>query len=132
MDEIPSFLGVSKLTELNFLNDSAPTEMHLKLHYLQAPDTDKLQMLLELVCFLQNKATIVFCNHRDAVERISMLLAEQGLAHGIFHGGMEQKERERVLIRFRNGTIRLIIATDLAARGLDVPEIKFIIHYHFM
>lgn len=129
MDEIPSFLGVSKLTELNFLNDSAPTEMHLKLHYLQAPDTDKLQMLLELVCFLQNKATIVFCNHRDAVERISMLLAEQGLAHGIFHGGMEQEDRERALIKFRNGSYTTLITTDLASRGLDIPEIEAVIHY---
>jgi len=129
MADIPPFIGVSKLTELNFLDGSSPTEVHLQLKYLRAPDTDKLQMLLELVCFLQNKATLVFCNHRDAVERISMLLAEQGLAHGIFHGGMEQDDRERALIKFRNGSYTTLITTDLASRGLDIPEIEAVVHY---
>ncbi|MDB4303922.1 DbpA RNA binding domain-containing protein, partial [Desulfosarcina sp.] len=52
------------------------------------------------------------------------------ISHGCFHGGMEQIDRERALIKFRNGTHQLIVATDLAARGIDVPEIKFIMHYH--
>jgi superfamily II DNA/RNA helicase len=54
----------------------------------------------------------------------------KGIEHGCFHGGMEQNDREQALIKFRNGTNQLILATDLAARGLDIPEISFIIHYH--
>jgi ATP-independent RNA helicase DbpA len=78
---------------------------------------------------LQNKSALVFCNHRDAVERISILLEEKGLEHGVFHGGMEQEDRERSLIKFRNGSHRLLITTDLASRGLDIPEIEAVIHY---
>ncbi|MCY1520391.1 ATP-dependent RNA helicase DbpA [compost metagenome] len=51
------------------------------------------------------------------------------MAHDIFHGGMEQDERERALLKFRNGSIKILITTDLAARGLDIPEVEYIIHY---
>ncbi|MGB3545650.1 MAG: DbpA RNA binding domain-containing protein, partial [Saprospiraceae bacterium] len=61
---------------------------------------------------------------------VSDYLTEHGIAHGCFYGGLEQQERERALLKFRNGTHRLLLATDLAARGIDVPEIAFIIHYH--
>ena len=72
---------------------------------------------------------MVFCNHREAVDRISELLHQKNLLHDVFHGGMEQDERERALIKFRNGSHRLLITTDLAARGLDIPEIENVIHY---
>jgi superfamily II DNA/RNA helicase len=82
-----------------------------------------------LICKLGNKASLIFCNHRDAVERVSGLLWDKGLAHGTFHGGMEQEDRERALIKFRNGSHKLLITTDLASRGLDIPEIENVIHY---
>jgi ATP-independent RNA helicase DbpA len=63
------------------------------------------------------------------VERISYLLQHDGIAHDIFHGGLEQIERERALIKFRNGSLMFLIVTDLASRGLDIPEIRNIIHY---
>ncbi len=129
MEEIPSFTGIKKPIELNYLEKNSPTKDELKLKYLRAEDTDKLQILFSLICKLQNKPAIVFCNHRDAVERISALLAGDGLAHGIFHGGMDQEDRERALIKFRNGSHRLLITTDLASRGLDIPEIEAVIHY---
>jgi len=82
-----------------------------------------------LLCHLNQLPSLVFCNHRDAVERISQLLLENELPHGIFHGGMDQEARERALIKFRNGTYRTLITTDLASRGLDIPEIGAVIHY---
>lgn len=129
MKEIPSFTGAHNPVELNYLNTGSPTTVTLKLKYLQAEDTDKLNILFALICKLQNKSTLVFCNHRDAVERISILLSGKGLAHGVFHGGLEQEDRERALIKFRNGSHRLLITTDLASRGLDIPEIEAVIHY---
>ncbi|MBL0340111.1 MAG: DEAD/DEAH box helicase [Bacteroidetes bacterium] len=129
MKEIPSFTGVSNLVELNYLDSNAPVLASLKLKYIKAPDKDKLQILFSLICKLQNKLALVFCNHRDAVDRISALLSEKGIAHGIFHGGMEQDDRERALIKFRNGSHRILITTDLASRGLDIPEIAAVIHY---
>lgn len=129
MPEIPAFTGIIKPAELNFLDSPSPTTAGLTVKYLRAPDVDKLQLLFALICKLNNKPTLVFCNHREAVERIGQLLSDKGLAHGIFHGGMEQEERERALIKFRNGSHRVLITTDLASRGLDIPEIEAIIHY---
>lgn len=126
MDEIPEFTGIKNALELNFLNDSAP---NIKFKKVIATGNDKLDALFRLICKLGNESMLVFCNHRDAVERISSLLHEKGIVHESFHGGMEQEERERALLKFRNGSHNLLITTDLASRGLDIPEIKYIIHY---
>ena len=129
MEEIPAFTGVKNPLTLDFLSDRSPVTSEIKVKYLRAEDADKLKILFALLCKLQNSSTLVFCNHREAVERISILLLDKGLAHGVFHGGMEQEERERALIKFRNGSLPLLVTTDLASRGLDIPEIEAIIHY---
>jgi superfamily II DNA/RNA helicase len=129
MAEIPEFTGVRNLVTLNFLLKKADQPSALKLKVVQAAGKDKLDALIGLICKLGNASAIVFCNHRDAVQRISDVLADNGLNHGIFHGGLEQDEREKTLIQFRNGSTRLLISTDLASRGLDIPEIEHVIHY---
>jgi superfamily II DNA/RNA helicase len=128
MDEIPNFTGVKDPILLDFLRNktSAPD---IKIKIVNSPATDKLDTLFSLVCKIGNKATLVFCNHREAVDRISDLLYNRGIIHDVFHGGMEQEDRERSLLKFRNGTHQLLITTDLASRGLDIPEIEYIIHY---
>ncbi|MCW3104153.1 MAG: helicase [Bacteroidetes bacterium] len=127
MEEIPSFTGVRKPIEINFLSKTPTKSAGLKLKLVKGKD--KLDVLFALICKHGEKATLVFCNHRDAVERISQLLRDKGLSHDIFHGGMEQDDRERALIKFRNGSHRILITTDLASRGLDIPEIELVIHY---
>ena len=102
----------------------------LAIKMVITPSKDKLDTLLELIAHLQNQNGIIFCNFKDSIERISEYLSEYNVSHGTFYGGMEQGERERTLIKFRNGTHQILLATDLAARGIDVPEINFIIHYH--
>ncbi len=128
MDEIPTFTGVKKPVELNFLDNKANAP-DLKLKAVISPAADKLDTLFSLICKIGNKPMLIFCNHRDAVERISDLLWNRGLVHDIFHGGMEQEDRERALLKFRNGSHRILITTDLASRGLDIPEIEYVIHY---
>ncbi|MDQ6763178.1 MAG: DbpA RNA binding domain-containing protein, partial [Bacteroidota bacterium] len=86
--------------------------------------------LFKLICYLGNRPTIIFCNHRESVERISNLLAEKGINNEFYHGGMEQQERDSALCKFRNGTTNVLVTTDLASRGLDIPNIRYIIHYH--
>lgn len=128
MDEIPDFTGIAKPVEVNFLNNvtSAPA---IKQKAVISEAADKLDALFALICKIGNKATLVFCNHREAVDRISELLWYKGLEHDVFHGGMEQDDRERALLKFRNGSHRLLITTDLASRGLDIPEIEYVVHY---
>lgn len=125
--EIPDFIGMTTPVALDFLSDNLPTGLTLKT--VIADGNDKLDALFRLICKIGNEATLIFCNHRDAVERISALLSEKGLVHDIYHGGMEQEGRDRALIKFRNGSNRLLITTDLASRGLDIPQIRYVVHY---
>lgn len=126
--EIPSFVGLTAPTELNFLTDEAPKA--LAIQYLESDGKDKLDTLFRLICMLGNRSTIVFCNHREAVERTNKLLKENGLVSVFYHGAMEQRDRDAALNKFRNGTSNILVTTDLAARGLDIPHIRYIIHYH--
>lgn len=128
MDAIPAFARLNNLVEVNFLQDTA-TLPGLKMKAVLTRPADKLDSLFSLLCEIGDKATLVFCNHREAVEHISDLLWRRGLGHDVFHGKMEQADRERALIKFRNGSHRVLITTDLASRGLDIPEIENIVHY---
>ncbi|NEW82664.1 MAG: DEAD/DEAH box helicase [Mariniphaga sp.] len=125
--EIPAFSGVKNPVTLNYL--TAENRPNIVLKAVRAAENDKLEILIKLICHLGHEPTLVFCNHREAVDRISEILTEEGVIHDTFHGGLEQDERERALLKFRNGSHQILITTDLASRGLDIPEIKNIIHY---
>uniref|UniRef100_UPI003216E002 DEAD/DEAH box helicase n=1 Tax=uncultured Draconibacterium sp. TaxID=1573823 RepID=UPI003216E002 len=124
---IPEFLAFKNPLSVNYLKDEIP---ELELKTIVSPEKDKLETLVKALNHLGNQPGIIFCNYKESIERVSNHLTENGISHGTFYGGMEQRDRERVLIKFRNGTHQLIVATDLAARGLDIPELKFILHYH--
>lgn len=130
IEELPAFTNLQSPVKLNFLPQGEQEESRLELLKLISPSKDKIQTLYQLLCTLGNKSSIVFCNHRDAVDRVSKLLNEKGLYNETFHGGMEQPDREKALYKFRNGSCYVLVSTDLAARGLDIPEIEHIIHYH--
>ncbi len=129
-EEIPQFAGMNETVKLNFLTDTPQEESRLRLMKVVSPAKDKIETLYKLLCKLGSSSSIVFCNHRDAVDRVSALLAEMGIYNERFHGGMEQPDRERALYKFRNGSCHVLVSTDLAARGLDIPEVEHIIHYH--
>ncbi|HXA03099.1 MAG TPA: DEAD/DEAH box helicase [Cytophagaceae bacterium] len=124
---IPLFEGRISFFELNYLKETLPPRLKVKI--VRANGKDKLDALLHLLCEVGNDATLVFCNHREAVDRISELLDLQGMDHDVFHGGLKQEEREKALTKFRNGSFRILITTDLASRGLDIPEIQSVVHY---
>lgn len=128
MNDIPQFTGLENPKEVNFLKNNA-VKPNLKLKRVETISEEKLETLFKLICKIGSKRMLIFCNHRDAVDRISELLREKGIAKESFHGGMEQDERERALLKFRNDSVRVLITTDLAARGLDIPEVDSIIHY---
>lgn len=125
--DIPDFVRVHDPLILDH-TDSGRSWLEVRL--VESPTKDKLETLSALLNHLGDTRGIVFCNFKDAIQRISDHLHEQGIPHGCFYGGTEQLERERALIQFRNGSYRTLLATDLAARGIDVPEIHYIIHYH--
>jgi hypothetical protein len=128
--EIPSFIGLENEFELNFLTDDELPVEKLEIKVVSSPDADKIETLFKLICMLGDKSTVVFCNHRESVERTSEMLAAKGIVNEFYHGSMEQQERDSALCKFANGTVNVLITTDLAARGLDIPNIRNIVHYH--
>jgi len=128
--EIPKYTRVVNPTVLDFIPTEEEQESNLSTKMVVSKSKDKIESLFNLICSLKSQSAIVFCNHRDAAERISDTLNEKGIYATYYHGGMDQEERERALIQFRNGSVGYLITTDLAARGLDIPEMKHVIHYH--
>ena len=124
---IPGFVKLDKPTTINYLNQNTPSKLAIKT--VISPDKNKLKTLLSLLEHIGNEPGIIFCNFRDSISAVSEFLELHKISHTCFSGGMEQKERERALIKFRNGSSQVLLATDLAARGIDIPEMKFIIHY---
>lgn len=127
LERLPDFIPFQKPYTVNYLEEVDDSKLELKL--IHTSSKEKVQVLMRLVAGFQNEPCLVFCNHRDAVDRISMLLTGNGFEHGVLHGGMEQIDREKNLIKFRSGVYNLLIATDLASRGLDIPEIMHVVHY---
>ena len=115
---------------LNFLPEDEQVSQRVTIYRVQSEEKDKLPTLRQLLLSFQGASTIVFLNYRDAVERVATYLREQGFVVSHFHGGMEQRQREDALYRFSNGSAPTLVSTDLAARGLDIPNIANIVHYH--
>ena len=128
MTEIPSFTGLHNEETVDFLK-VLEIKPDFQLRKVITTSEEKLETLFNLLCKIGNRRTLIFCNHRDAVDRISALLKEKGISRETFHGGMEQDERERALLKFKNDSSRILITTDLASRGLDIPEVESIVHY---
>ena len=129
LKDIPNFVGLKNATTLSFTNEHKDLKSALVVKSVKVVGDDKVEALMLLLGKIGSKPTIVFCNHREAVNRISDQLKVHKIEHGFYHGGLEQIDREKTLIKLRNGSIHFLITTDLAARGLDIPEIEVVIHY---
>ena len=128
-DEIPAFVGNNNYIRLNFL-DEEDSDGRINLRLVKSPEKDKLQTLYRLLCTLGTQKSLVFVGYRESVERVGHFLEQQGVMADIFHGGMEQRDRERALYRFMNSSCNVFVSTDLASRGLDITAVDNIIHYH--
>ena len=130
-EEIPQFVNLARRgTLVDFLPETEQTSDRVTLYEVKSPVKDKLETLRSLLLTQGDASSIVFLNYRDSVERVSNYLREQGFTISYFHGGMEQKQREDALYKFSNGSANVLVSTDLASRGLDIPDIVNIIHYH--
>ncbi|MBO5888338.1 MAG: DEAD/DEAH box helicase [Bacteroidaceae bacterium] len=127
-DDIPDFVGSNNYTRLNFLDNES--DERISLHIVHSPEKDKLQTLRKLLGTLGTQKSLIFVGYRESVERVGNFLEEHNIMAGIFHGGMEQRDRERALYRFMNGSANILVSTDLASRGLDITDVDNIIHYH--
>ncbi|PIB35536.1 helicase [Reichenbachiella sp. 5M10] len=124
--EIPSFVRLYESQQLDFLGT---TKSQLRIQRVLSSSRNKLDALVQLLAHTGEGNGIVFCSLKDTIQGVSDFLRQHGVEHVCFYGGLEQIDRERALIQFRNGSSRLLVATDLAARGIDVPALDFIIHF---
>lgn len=129
-DSIPKFVQMGKTQRLNYLMEEEQVSHRVEIYQIKSPEKDKLNTLRLLLCELGEQSSIVFLNYRDSVERVASYLKEQGFTISFFHGGLEQRQREDALYKFSNGSANVLVATDLASRGIDIPDIDNIIHYH--
>lgn len=129
-ESIPRFVNMGRTQQLDFLVEEEQVSSRVQVYQVESPIKDKLDTLRILLLDLGTQSSIVFLNYRDSVERVALFLKEQGFTISFFHGGLEQRQREDALYKFSNGSANILVATDLASRGLDIPDIDNIIHYH--
>lgn len=129
LKEFPSYLSFNDPGIINHLeNFQAPDITFYKVSY--TADT-KFERLFDLLCTFNGELTIVFCNFREATETMVDYLKTMNYEAVAYHGGMEQEDRERALIKFRNGSYHTLVCTDLGSRGLDIPEIQHVVHFQY-
>lgn len=129
LSKIPHFAALDKeAIRIDYI-EAKEHQPQLHIKAVSTLAEEKAKTLFSLLCYIGAQSSLVFCNHREAVMRVGEHLKKEGLAHSIFHGAMDQNEREKALLQFRNGTKRTLICTDLASRGLDILNIDCIIHY---
>ena len=129
-EEMPSFVRMGRTERIDFLDDSETTPDRIGLYIVNSPEKDKLLTLSRMLRDFGDAQSIVFLNYRDGVERTARFLSDEGFAISEFHGGMDQGQREEAVYRFANQSVNVLVGTDLAARGLDIPDVANIIHYN--
>lgn len=131
-EAIPAFMQkiAPNFKTLNYLDGDNDTKLRIEVQQVLSPQKDKLETLGRLLTTLKGQPAIVFVGYRESAERVGKWLRQNGFFAEVYHGGMEQDWRERALYKFRNGSANVLVSTDLAARGLDIPEVKVVIHYH--
>ncbi len=127
--QLPAFMPAA-WEPLSFLPTAEEENKNLQIFSIESPEADKIKTLIELLHTFTDQSTIVFVNHRDAALRIHTQLATSQIESVFYHGGLEQQQRTLALTQFKNQTAYVLIASDIAARGIDVPMVNNIVHYH--
>ncbi|MBD5164013.1 MAG: DEAD/DEAH box helicase [Bacteroidales bacterium] len=128
--EIPQFIDTKGIETFDFSDGISAAVPDIEVFKVESPARDKLDTLEALLRDLQGKRAIVFVNHREAADRVYQALKRSGFGVALYHGGLEQADREKALILFENGSANILVSTDLAARGLDIADVEAVIHYH--
>ena len=129
-DEIPDFVNMENVERIDFLEENNPLGSRINKFFLRSESADKLTSLGNLLCSFGRARSIVYAGFRESVERISSYLREEGFVVASLHGGLEQEERNEAVYLFLNKSANILVSTNLSSRGLDLPDVDNIIHYH--
>ena len=130
LNAVPDYVRLHNASVINFLDGNEQPRERMTIWEVRSPQRDKIDSLCQLLYSIPFGKTIVFANYRDAVARIYDSLKQRNIAAGLYHGALEQIDREKAIAMFNNGSFPILITTDLGARGLDITEVKNIVHYH--
>ncbi|TDD94893.1 DEAD/DEAH box helicase [Flavobacterium cellulosilyticum] len=98
--------------------------------YIVVDPIEKLEVLMHFLTSKDGERGIIFCKTKAAVNKLAKNLAINKFSSGALHGSLSQGIRDRIMEQFREGHINILVATDLAARGIDVKEISYVVNYH--
>ena len=126
--DMPDFIPMRDAETVDFTRSA--TRPRLQTVRVNSPERDKLATLSDLLRSLPDGRAIVFVNHRESADRIYNHLKRNRFPVGLYHGGLEQRERQLAIDLFNNGTTPILISTDLGSRGLDIDDVNYVIHYH--
>lgn len=133
-DVLPEFLKLDNPVTLNFVGENKALKERMRVHRVDSDGKDKLETLLSLLHNINEnpvpEKSIIFVNHRESAERVADYLKKNGVDAVLYHGALDQRERETAVALFNNGSRPVLVATDLAARGLDIEKVASVIHYH--
>ncbi len=132
LGEMPDFINLDGCETIDCGLDDAPCAAapRLNIAKVESPARDKAQTLVDLLKSLHDGRVLVFVNHRESADRTYDILSRAGLPAGVYHGGLDQSEREKAVRLLDNGSRPILVTTDLAARGLDLDSLSAVIHYH--
>ncbi|WP_348824778.1 DEAD/DEAH box helicase [Flavobacterium aestuarii] len=99
-------------------------------NYIVVEPIEKLDVLMHFLNSKEGERGIIFCKTKAAVNKLAKNLAINKFSSGALHGSLSQGIRDRIMDQFREGHINILVATDLAARGIDVKEISYVVNYH--
>lgn len=133
-DVLPEFLNLNNPLTIDFSGGNEELKGRMRVHLVRTDSKDKLESLLVLLNNITTgehpEKTIIFVNHRESAERVADFLRKNRVDVSLYHGALDQRERETAVAQFNNGSRPVLVATDLAARGLDIEKVKSVIHYH--
>ncbi|MCH5241556.1 MAG: DEAD/DEAH box helicase [Muribaculaceae bacterium] len=134
-DVLPDFLKLDNPVTVDYSSNSSDVRERMNIRKVITDSNDKLDGLLTLLHNINYdkdalEKTMIFVNHRESAERVYEFLRKNKVAAVLYHGALEQKDRETAVALFNSGARPVLIATDLAARGLDIEKVKSVIHYH--
>ena len=102
---------------------------NIEHQYLICEDEDKLQILLQFLKTQKNSRGLIFCKTKSATTQLAKQLIAKNVATDAIQGDLQQKERDKVMRAFKNESLQVLVATDLAARGIDVADLAYVVHY---
>ena len=109
--------------------DATHTDRHIKQHFYEVEKGQRVKTMAALLTQHKPESTVVFCNTRQQCQEVMVELQQRGFEALALHGDLDQKERDQVLVMFSNRSCPILVATDVAARGLDIKELGAVINF---